>query len=73
MFILSGYVELLFLAYLIASEVCSVVICMGVDFRLLVNLSMILYLLCVVICKLFVEVFSLLFVSCCCFVVEGYI
>ena len=45
MFMLSGPVEL-FLACLIASEVCSIVICMGVDFSLLVNLSMILYLLC---------------------------
>ena len=41
-FMLSGPVELLFLACLVASEVCSVVICMGVDFSMLVNLSMIL-------------------------------
>ena len=47
-FILSGPVELLFLACLIASEVFSIVICMGVDFSLLVILSMILYLHCVV-------------------------
>ena len=46
-FMLSGPVEL-FLACLIASEVCSIVICVGVDFSLLVNLSMILYLRCVV-------------------------
>ena len=44
-FMLSGPVEL-FSACLIASEVCSIVICMGVDFSLLVNLSMILYLRC---------------------------
>ena len=43
MFMLSGPVEL-FLACLIASDVCSIVICMGVDLSLLVNLSMILYL-----------------------------
>ena len=47
MFMLSGPVEL-FMARLIASEVCSNVTCMGVDFSLLVNLSMILYLYCVV-------------------------
>ena len=47
-FMLSGPVELLFFACLIASEVCSIVICMGVDFSMLVNLSMILYLRCVV-------------------------
>ena len=41
-FMLSGPVELLFLACLVASEVCSVVICMGVDFSMLMNLSMIL-------------------------------
>ena len=46
-FMLSGPVEL-FLACFIASEVCSIVICIGVDFSLLVNLSMILYLRCVV-------------------------
>ena len=46
-FMLSGRV-VLFLACLIASEVCSIVICMGVDFSLMVNLSMILYLCCVV-------------------------
>ena len=45
---LSGPVELLFLACFIASEVCSIVICMGADFSLLVNLSLILYLRCVV-------------------------
>ena len=45
---LSGPVELLFLACLIASAVCSIVICMGVDFSIFVNLSIILYLLCVV-------------------------
>ena len=48
MFMLSGPVELLFFACLMASEVYSIVICMGVDFSLLVNLFIILYLLCVV-------------------------
>ena len=42
MFMLSDPVELLFLTCLIANEDCSIVICMGVDFSLLVNLSMIL-------------------------------
>ena len=54
-FMLSGPVELLFLACLIASEVCSVVFCMVVDFSLLVNLSMILYLRCVVCFTWFVN------------------
>ena len=40
MFMLSDPVELLFLACLIASEVCSIVIWLGVDFSLLVNLSL---------------------------------
>ena len=57
MFMLSDPVELLFLACLclIASEVCSIEICMGVDFSLLVNLSIILYLLCVVSLMWFVN------------------
>ena len=55
MFMLSGPVELLFLACLIASEVCSIAICMGVDFSLLVNLSIILYVLCVVCLMWFVN------------------
>ena len=55
MFMLSGPVELLFFACLMASEVCSIVICMGVDFSLLVNLSIILYLLCVVCLMWFVN------------------
>ena len=55
MFMLSGPIELLFFACLMASEVCSIVICMGVDFSLLVNLSMILYLLCVVCLMWFVN------------------
>ena len=55
MFMLSGPVELLILACLMASEVCSIVICMGVDFTLLVNLSIILYLRCVVCLMWFVN------------------
>ena len=55
MFMLSGPVELLFFACLMASEVCSIVICMGFDFSLLVNLSIILYLLCVVCLMWFVN------------------
>ena len=47
MFMLSGPVELLFLACLIASEVCSIEIFMGIDLSLLVNMFMIQYLLCV--------------------------
>ena len=49
-FMLSGPVELFFACLMASelSEVCSIVICMGVDFSLLVNLSIILYLLCVV-------------------------
>ena len=47
-FMLSGPVELLFLTCLISREVCPIVICMGVDLSLLVNLPMILYLRCVV-------------------------
>ena len=54
-FVLSGPVELLFSACFIPSEVCSIVICMGVDFSLLVNLSMILYLRCVVCFTWFVH------------------
>ena len=54
-FMLSGPVALLFLACLIASEVSSIVICMGVDFSLLVNLFMILYLCCVVCFTWFVN------------------
>ena len=42
MFMLSGPVELLFFACLMANEVCYI------DFSLLVNQSMLLYLLCVV-------------------------
>ena len=55
MFMLSGPVELLFFACLMASEVCSIVICMGVYFSLSVNLSIILYLLCVVCLMWFVN------------------
>ena len=55
MFMLSGPVELSFFACLMASEICSIVICMGVDFSLLVNLSIILYLLCVVCLMWFVN------------------
>ena len=55
MFMLSGPVELLISACLMASEVCSIVICMGVDFSSLVNLSMTLYLLCVVCLMWFVN------------------
>ena len=54
-FMLYGPVELLFLACLIASQVCSIVISMGVYFSLLVNLSIILYLLCVVSLMWFVN------------------
>ena len=55
MFMLSGAVELLFFACLMASEVCSIVIRVGVDFSLLVNLSIILYLLCAVCLMWFVN------------------
>ena len=55
MFILSGPVELLLIACLMASEVFSIVICMGVDFSLLVNLSIIRYLLCMVCLMWFVN------------------
>ena len=70
MFMLSGPVEMLFIACLIASEVCSIVICMGVDFSLLLNLSIILNLLCVgcliwfVNCLLKFSAFSLLLLFC---------
>ena len=47
MFMLSVPVGL-FSACLMASEVCSIAICMNVGFSLLVNLSMVLYLQCVV-------------------------
>ena len=64
MFMLSDPVVLLFLACLIASEVCSSVICMGVDFSLLMNLSMIQYLLCVVCLMGFVNCLLMCSVFC---------
>ena len=62
MLMLSGPVELLFFACLMADEVCSIVICMGVDFSLLIGESVYNSVSSVcgvldVVCELIVEVF----------------
>ena len=55
MFMLSGPVELLFLDCFMALAVCVMSMCMGVDGRLRVCLSIFLLFACVLCCMLFVN------------------